>query len=134
MSYDVWVSSFRKDDEVAVSRDTLREMFGPYLTEIDSTFWRVRYDDTNGADIYLHLHASDPKQITGVSVNRPCGDDRLWASLTRLLRAGPFVFYAPDGPPVIADSAVTADLPSEMIAALGEPVCLSDSEIIIDVW
>jgi hypothetical protein len=134
MSYDVWIHAFHDRSSTAISREALRQILGPYVSEPEQALWRVRYDEANGSDLYLSLHPDDSSRITGVSVSRPCGDDRLWTSLTAILRSAPFVFYAPDGPPVVADASAAIGLPAEMLEALGEPVCLSGDETIRDVW
>lgn len=132
MSYDIFMSAFHKGEAAAVSISALRKPFEPFVTEVDPTHWRLWYDDTNSCDVFLHGYIGSTGCISGFSINRPCGDMRLWDALAEILRLGPLVLYS-DFPPLVSDMSIGAHLPAAMTEGLGPPICVLSGEDIINV-
>jgi hypothetical protein len=130
MSYTVFISAFRDGSPLPFPVAPVREAFEPHISGGDSTSWRLRYDDLNSSDVYLHFVDGSSTEITGLSVHRPCGDRRLWDALAAVLRLGPVVLYA-DFAPLIFEHATAAHLPKEMVEALGSPVCITTGDEIL---
>jgi hypothetical protein len=133
MSFDVFVQTFRNGKFHGISRQQVRDAFGAHLVEPEPNFWQLRYDDANSCDLYLNAHDSDTSLVHGFTVNRPCGDHRLWDSLASILTLDNVVLYFPGGrAPLVAHSSVAPHLPPEMIEALGEPIAITSGKEILN--
>ena len=132
MSFDVFVQTFRNGEFHGISRQRVRDAFGLYLTEPEPNFWQLRYDDANSCDLYLNAHDSDASLVHGFTVNRPCGDHRLWDSLAFILTLSEVVIYFPGGrAPLVAHSGVAQHLPPNMVEALGQPIVVASGREIL---
>ena len=131
MSFDVWVSRFREGAPDEFSRTTVLKAFGSHITQLDATCWRVFYDEQNSCDVFAGGRSEGSDLITGFTVNRPCGDQRLWDALISILRIPRMVLYFPGGRPLIADASTAEHLPADMIDAIGEPKCILLGEDIV---
>ena len=81
--------------------------------------WNIRYDSKNFSEICVTSYAADEDRLSFLTIDRPCGDARLWESLFAILRMGRIVLYFPGGPPLVADEAVGASLPSDEVESMG---------------
>jgi hypothetical protein len=123
MSFDVYLQVFDKGEAAGIPRDSVRHAFGAaFVTEPAPDRWKVLYDAQNSCDVYLSADAN-PNLLKGLSINRPCGDSRLWDSLASILALGNVVLYFPGcRAPVVSNLNATQHLPHDMIEALGNPV------------
>lgn len=62
-----------------------------FLSEPELDRWEVQYDAHSASDVYLSSY--DATMLDGFSINRPCGDMRLWDALASILALGNFVLY-----------------------------------------
>ena len=125
MSFDIYIQGFHRGEFASVPRQRVRDAFGEYVTEVEPNYWQLRYNDTNTCKIDLMPH-SDPSMIHGFTVERPCGDQRLWDALAFILTLGDLVLYFPGGrAPLVGRSSVTEHLPPDMVEALGQPVVVT---------
>jgi hypothetical protein len=82
--------------------------------------------------VYSETSGDDDSLIHHLSVERPCGDRRLWDSLAAVLKLGSVVLYFPGGPsPLVAAESVIADLPPDMVESLGTPVRVGSGDEIL---
>ena len=126
MGFDVFVQIFQNREFAGIPRQCVRDAFGAHLSEPEPNFWQLRYDDANSCDLYLTAHDSDASLVRGVTVSRPCGDQRLWDALASILALGDVVLYCPAGrAPLVAHTSVTQHLPPDMVKALGQPVVVT---------
>jgi hypothetical protein len=135
MSLDVYLQVFDKGEATGIPRDSVRDAVGAvFVTETASGSWRVQYDAENSCDVYLNVDAG-AGMLQGLSINRPCGDMRLWQALATILRLGNVVLYFPGcKAPLIANLNARQHLPLDMIEALGEPMILtSGAEILREI-
>jgi hypothetical protein len=135
VSFDVYVQVFHKGESAGISRDSVRDAFGAgFVRESAPESWKVQYDAMNSCDVYLNLDAG-AGMLQGLSINRPCGDMRLWHALASILRLGNVVLYFPGcKAPLIASLNARQHLPLDMIEALGEPVMVgSGAEILREI-
>jgi hypothetical protein len=121
MSFEVFVQCFQNGEFAGLHRQCVRDIFGTCLIETEPNFWHLRYDDTNSCNLYLTSHDSDPRMVSGITVNRPCGDERLWDALASILALGNVELYFPGGPLLVYRISVKQHLPQEMTDALGQP-------------
>jgi hypothetical protein len=135
VSFDVYLQVFDKGEPAWISRDRVREAFGAAIvSEPELDRWKVQYDAQNSCDVYLNLDAG-AGMLQGLSINRPCGDMRLWHALASILKLGNVVLYFPDcKAPLIANLNGRRHLPLDMIEALGEPIIAgSGAEILREI-
>jgi hypothetical protein len=134
MSFDVYLQIFDKGKPAGISRDRVRDAFGTAVTESAPKRWKVSYDAQNSCDVYVSSDTG-AGMLQGLSINRPCGDLRLWDALASVLTLGNVVLYFPGcKAPIVAGLDVRQQLPLEMIAALGEPIIAeSGAEILREI-
>jgi hypothetical protein len=122
VSFDVYLQVFENGESAGISRNSVRKAFGvAFVSEPEPNRWEVRYDKQNSCDVFLSSHG--PTKLEGFSINRPCGDLRLWDALAFILTLGNVVFYFPGcKAALVANLEVTRHLPRDMIATLGEPI------------
>lgn len=68
--------------------------FGSHLSTDQSGDLQVRYDDENESTIFCDFTAE--RTAESFSIDRPCGDDRLFVALHQLLSARPSFLTYPD--------------------------------------
>ena len=125
MSFDVYLQSFHRGEFAGIPRQRVRDVFGEHLTETESDYWQLRYDDAKSCDLDLTAH-DDPSMVRGFTVHGPCADQRLWDALASILALGDIVLYFPGGrAPLVARSTVTEHLPPDMVESLGQPVVVT---------
>ena len=135
MSFDVFLQVFDQGESAGISCDRVRDAFGAaFVTESEPNRWKVLYDAQNSCDVYLGLDGG-AGMLQGLSINRPCGDLRLWEALASILALGNVVLYFPGcRAPVIGNLNARQHLPLNMIEALGEPiVAASGAEILREI-
>lgn len=131
MSFEVYLQCFGEANRSGISRAAVRSLFPILERESEPDYWRVRYDDKNSCEIGVTAVASERALLKSLYVDRPCADLRLWEGLLAILRMGSVVMFWPGGPPVVADEAIGAKLPRDMIDALGPPRTIGSAEEIL---
>jgi hypothetical protein len=135
MSFDVFVRCYQNGEFAGLTRQRVREAFGNHLLETEANIWKLHYDDTNFCELYLTSYEADTSMVQGFTVNRSCGDERLWDALASMLAIGNVVLYFPGGrAPLVGRSSTIQHLPPDMIAKLGQPkVVKRGSEILHEI-
>jgi hypothetical protein len=134
MSFDVYLQVFDNGEPAGIPRNSVRDAFREAIvTDCSPDTWNVQYDSQNSCDVYLS--ADGATLVQGLSINRPCGDLRLWDALASILELGYVVLYFPGcKAPVIANLNVRQHLPEDMIEALGDPIVVgSGAEILREI-
>jgi hypothetical protein len=122
MSFDVYLVSFADHRPHGIPRTAVRQAFGEHVQWEDDDGWTQYSGSTDGCSILLSPLKDDASLISGISINRPVGDQRLWDSLYRIMRSGNFALLFPgDSGPLIADPSVALHLP----ASLGQSVVVN---------
>src|SRR5579872_4908778 len=119
MGFEIFVNVWQNGEESTISRAEVRSLFPVRQEEWESDLWTLEYDAQNTCVIYLNTVDGNPTQITGLCIERPCGDLRLWNALAEILRLGNVAVVWPGGPVVISGQAVHSHLPAGMLE--GEP-------------
>lgn len=107
--------------------------FGRHLSTDQSGDLQIRYDDQNESTVLCDFTAE--RTTESFSIERPCGDERLFVALHQLLSARPSFLTYPDEELVCIvategyASAVRAKHPelSDAIRVCQDPVALSNS-------
>jgi hypothetical protein len=101
-----------------VAADSVKQAFSNFAEDSEPDYWHLCYDPANSSRIHVSRFGN---QIKGLTIDRPCADKRLWDSMYRVLKLGPWVLYfpAPNGPLVMADPATAENLPESMRKAFG---------------
>jgi len=128
MSFEVFLPCLDEDHSNGIPRDAVRTLF-PVVEELsEPNRWSVQYDSKNACDIYATSYPADENKLSFLSADRPCSDTRLWESLFAILKMGRVVLYFPGGPPLVADEAVGASLPSNELESMGPHRCVQSAQ------
>ena len=119
MSVEVYLQCFGESERSGISRAAVRRLFPVVEEESESDDWRILYDPKNSCDIGVTALDSDKAMLTSLCIYRPCGDIRLWEGLFAVLCMGAVVVFWPGSPPIVAADTVGANLPKNMVEALG---------------
>jgi hypothetical protein len=127
---EVFIQCFERGKAAGVPTAAIREVFGPNLEIVDEENWKVFYDEKNWCNVWAARLPSDHSRVCLVSIADPCDDSRLWESLFAILKLGSFVLYWSTRCLLVADSAVTQDLPRGIVeSAVRVQQVLSGSDI-----
>ena len=122
MSFEAFIFCFKEGEPAGFPTERIRAAFGPFASDGPDNGWRLYYDERNYSDVTLMRHPTDERLILGFTVERPCGDSRLWDALASILALNNLVLIFPAGlPPLIASDNVVQHLPAEMIESMGQP-------------
>jgi hypothetical protein len=133
VSFELYLQCFHKGEPASVPRQSVRQLFGEYLTEIERDLWRWGFDAVNSCDVYLTSNKRDPSRIQGLMVSRPIQDARLFDALLAILKLGNVVLYFPGGrAPLVADRKMVEHMPLAMVEALGKPKRVTTGKQISD--
>lgn len=119
MGFEIYTQCFGETERTGIHRTAVRGLFPVIEEDSEHDCWRLRYDDKNSCDIGVTALASEPEMLTGLYVERPCADVRLWEALMMVLRMGSVVIFWPGGPPVVAENVNPSRLPKEMTDSMG---------------
>ena len=132
MGFEAFIQSFTNGELSGIPIQKVRDAFEPFVKETGPADWRLQYGENDYSDVALSLVPTDHNLIFGFTVDRPCGNDRLWDALASILQLGNLVIYFPSTcPPLVANSTVAGHLPSSMIEAMGEPKCVGTGKEIL---
>ncbi|HEY2118845.1 MAG TPA: hypothetical protein VGH37_06630 [Candidatus Acidoferrum sp.] len=121
MGFEIFVQCVGKSERLGIPRAAIRSLFPIIEKESEPDYWSIRYDDKNSCYIGVTPATSDNQFLSGLYVDRPCGDLRLWEGLLSIFRMGSVVIFCPGGSPVVAEQTVAGDLPQDMINSIGQP-------------
>lgn len=121
MSFDIFLGAFRQGEPAAFDRAIVEDAFHPLIASRDHHGWALTCDS--------FVHIGDASAITHVTINRPNFTPAFQDALFEVLRRAPAVLFWPGSGPhpriCAADPAVVAELPPDMIEALGAPVIVA---------
>jgi hypothetical protein len=121
MSFEVFMQCFTEGERDGIPAADLQRAFGPQLQVGEGDWWKVVYDQQNWCDILLSFLPPERKLVHSVTVQRPCGDERLWEALLAVLKLGNVVLYFPaEKPPlIVAQPRISEHLPKDMVESMG---------------
>src|ERR1700678_3510764 len=133
MSFDIFFTAFRGGEFAPFPLAVLDQAFGKFTTSKADHWWDMAYSDGSGGTIYLH--PDNDGRIADFMVNRPPISPLFWDALLKLLQEMPSVVYWPgEKNCIVAGSeAAIAELPADMIAALGRPKVVTEGIEILDL-
>ena len=117
MSFEVFVQCYTDGKPDGVSATEIQKAFGPHLQIKEGNWWKAVYDNESDCAILVSFLPADRGLVHGLTVLRPCADQRLWDGLLALLRFGHLVLYFPAAEPplLVAEESVSAHLPEGMV-------------------
>lgn len=127
MSFDLYLECFGEARTRGLPSAATRSLFPVIDAESQPNLWRVRYDAANSCLISLSPSESRPDNWTFLSVERLCGDLRLWEALFSILQMGPVLAYWPGGSPVVASQHLAASVSDPFIEGLGPAVTVTSA-------
>ena|SRR5579883_2929775 len=131
MSFPVYVDCWRNGQQSTIPKAAVLALFPVEEMERDAEVWNLEYGPLDSCQVHLYAE-SDPTQIGGFCVHRPCKDMRLWDALAAVLRLGTLVLYWPGCEfALVADETMAAHLPEEVVESLGPPKCVHSGEEIL---
>jgi hypothetical protein len=127
MSFDIFFGIFEGGEKSNIPRERITRVLAPYPISHESDLLRVSFPDGETADFYV----DSENQIDGFSVNRPPVSPAFWDLIFDLLKIRGAVLYWPSGA-AVADSSTAAELPRNMVDALGTPITVgSPQELVV---
>jgi hypothetical protein len=132
MSFDIFVDAYHEGAPAGISREAVRTIFGRFVSEVDMTCWRARYDEANFCDLYLSVDPAEPKKISGFMISGPCVDERLWDALASVLKLGAVVLHFEGRAAFVGSPRTVSHLPKAMIEQFGDPRVISAGSEIRD--
>ena len=133
MGFEIYLRCIDNEPPHALPRAAVRALFPIIDEESERDRWKVQYDRENTCHIFVTSYPSRHDFLAFISIERPCGDLRFWESILALLKMGRVVCYFPGGPPLIADPAVGAALPTDEVQSLGPPVLVESAQDILRI-
>ncbi len=112
----------------------IREAFGEFLSEHPTGIgYRIRYDPENESTVDMEV--TEDGKVDSLSVDRPCGDDRLFVALHRILASIPsFMTYPDEELPCLVATPEAADAVREhhpeMVSGL--KICATPQALVAD--
>lgn len=126
MSLDVFLQSFENGNPQGVATTDIVECAREFITEQAETYLELVFGPADSCTLYLD---TNEPTVSGITVNRPCGDRRLANVLFRIMQLGNFVLYVPgEDRPLVVHPGTTKHLPDELIEAVGEPIVVTTVE------
>ena len=123
--------------DAALSEQQLLAAFGEHVSLRPDSGWDIRYDEQN--ESLLDCTRTEAGEIDSFSIERPCGDDRLFEGLFALLREHAlFLTYPAEVAVCVVGSEATAekvrakfaDESPELVEALR--ICESASDLMLE--
>jgi hypothetical protein len=132
MGFEVFILGFDRGQPARIPVQDIRQVFGGFLAGASPYDWRLTYEGQNQNAVTLLRDRSDRELITGLSIDSPCNDPRLWDAMASILQLGNLVLIASsDLPPLVASAGVADHLPAQMLESMGAPKCVrSGAEIV----
>ena len=125
MSFDLFVGCFNNGERTVFPRQLIEHHFGPYVTHREPSCLTLGF----AGDQQSYLFVDAAELVDGFCINRPCTSPELFEKLLGVMRSAPLALYMPgDCPPLVADENVCAQLPNEMVEALGQPEVLKSAQ------
>lgn len=121
MGFELYIQCFGKTEQLGIPLSAVRALFPIVEEKSEPNYWRFWYDSKNSCEVGITATPSNPEMLSGLFVNRPCSDFRLWDALFSVLSMGSVVVFWPGGPPVVAAGTSSEKLPEDMVVALGSP-------------
>ena len=120
MGIEYYIQGYRNGEATGINLKPILDAFGKKEGDHTDGLYRLFYDEANDCNFQVTVENGI---VTSICIFRPCAHQRLYRSIFDVLRAGPYVLYAPGSEaPVIAYPDISDNLPDGMIDALGEPV------------
>ncbi len=123
MGFEVFVNWFENGAPAPVPFRAVHATFGSAAGTVEPHGFRVHYGPAD--ESYVYAKADESGMLTGVMVEKPCGDLQLWDGVVALLGLGHGVCYWPGGACAVGNAEAIRHLPSDMASALGEPTVVA---------
>lgn len=124
MSFELFVDKWSGGEPVGFSPGILDRVFGPFVARREGTVWVLGFLDGSTCELYV--------RASGFMVSRPTTAPELYEAIVAILREEGAVAYWPDGPLIAAVPDRAAQLPTDMVDTLGEPVIVGDGPAILE--
>lgn len=97
------------DQQIRVSE--IVNQFIPFLKNVTHSGFDIVYDVKNSSHVFID---TDTEFCSSFSINRPCGDERMFEALFNCLQLGNFICYMDGEFFIITDPLTLQHLPEDM--------------------
>lgn len=126
MSDDIFVQAHVKGDAQEIPTGDVLACFVPFIMHQEEDFIDLLFDEENTCTIFLDTNSPT---VTDLLIERPCGDERLFECVYRVMQLGNFVLYQGEGERfIVLKEDTIAHLPEGMAEALGEAKIAPDQD------
>ena len=124
MSFEIFVAAFEGGEPRAFPTAILEETFRPYVQTKSDGCWVLQFADGGAPEVFVATAGN----VDNFMVSRPPRSLEFWSALLEVMRRTRAICFWPGGDrPVVAIDGVEADLPMDMLEALGRPIKLEDA-------
>jgi hypothetical protein len=128
VSIEYYVEGFHLGSPAGLDESRVLECFEPQTREPVDGMYRLEYDASNIC--YMSL-TEERGEVVSICIYSPCAHEQFDRDLSRLIAAGPYVLFAPDGnAPIVGRVAMRSQIPPDMVEELGEPVVIDGAATI----
>jgi hypothetical protein len=132
MSHSLYLQAHINGGSQEIPTKEVLACFSEFIAAQDDSAIYLEFSPGDSCTIYLDTTSPS---IEGLTVSRPCGDDRLPESLFRVMQLGNFVFFEPGGDRfIIPDEAVIQHMPEGMAEALGKAWIATDLDSFMEAY
>ena len=112
MSVSIYCQAHNHGDSQLLAVKDVLTCFEPFIKSIDSSGFHVVYDETNSSHVFIDQINSTCDSFT---INRPCGDKRLYDAIHNCMKLGNVICYTNDGDKFYVTSLETINhIPHDM--------------------
>ena len=130
MSFEVYFQRFKAGEMANFPKRDVEEVFGSAMVaeKRNFSFTPLAYPSGEAGD----MHIADTEEISGFTILDPATDELFDDLFTLMKRIGAIVYW-PDSAPclAVATKNIEADLPSDMLAALGPGILVTSGRDIV---
>jgi hypothetical protein len=132
MSHDIFLQAHMHGGSQKILTSEVLKCFSEFIAYKHPTYIDVEFTEEDSSTIFFK---TTRKTITGMMVNRPCGDRGLARCLFRVMQLGNFVLFEGGAERfIVLREEVIPHLPEGMAEALGEARITPDIDSFIEAY
>ena len=129
MSFNIFFQTFESGVVSTFPRALLESAVAPYIAHREAGCLVLSFGDAGEPEIYV----DDAENVESFMVAHPPVAPIFWDMMFGLLQQTAGVLFWPGGGCVVANARAAAELPADMVEALGPPIVIGDGARIADL-
>ena len=121
MSVSIYCQAHINGDDQQLSVKDILNSFGTFVKNITLNGFDVVYDEMNSSHVSID---QENTTCSNFSVNRPCGEKRLYEAIYNCMNLGNVICYTSDGDKFLVINTATIDhIPTDMKNVINSEAC-----------